>query len=168
VVGAVRALNQLELVGETLRATLNVLATVAPDWLKEQVTPDWYERYGDRMEDYRFPKGKMEREALSRRIGADGYHLLARIEQAAQEGRDWLTQLPVVQTLEQIWAQQYRSSTAAATVMRVVSRRRSGRRWASGCAPPMIGMSATGASALGSGSGTRSTSPRAVKMSCRT
>jgi transposase len=51
VVGAVRALNQVELVGETLRAPLNVLATVAPEWLKEQVAPDWYERYGERMED---------------------------------------------------------------------------------------------------------------------
>jgi transposase len=29
--GAVKALNQLELVGETLRHALNILATVAPD-----------------------------------------------------------------------------------------------------------------------------------------
>jgi transposase len=34
VLGAVKALNQLELVGETLRHALNVLATVAPEWLK--------------------------------------------------------------------------------------------------------------------------------------
>jgi transposase len=51
VLGAVQALNQLELVGETLRHTLNVLATVAPDWLKAQVPPDWYARYGERIED---------------------------------------------------------------------------------------------------------------------
>jgi transposase len=48
VLGAVKALNQWELVGATLRATLNglakVLATVAPDGLKEQVPPDWDER----------------------------------------------------------------------------------------------------------------------------
>jgi len=83
-------------------------STVAPDWLKEQVPPDWYERYGARMEDYRLPKEKAEREALSRRIGDDGYHLLASVEQAAQEGMDWLQPLPAVQLLEQIWAQQYR------------------------------------------------------------
>jgi transposase len=59
--------SPLELVGETLRATLNVLATVAPDWLKEQVPPDWDERYGDRMEDYRLPKEKAAREALRQR-----------------------------------------------------------------------------------------------------
>jgi transposase len=108
VLGAVRALNQLELVGETLRATLNVLATVAPDWLKAQVPPDWYERYGERIEDYRLPHDKAEREALSQRIGDDGYHLLACVQQAAQEGMDWLKPLPAVQTLEQTWAQQYR------------------------------------------------------------
>ena len=85
-----------------------MLATVAPDWLKEQVPPDWYERYGDRMEDSRLPKEKTEREALSRRIGDDGFHLLACVEQAAQAGMDWLQPLPAVQTLEQIWAQQYR------------------------------------------------------------
>lgn len=40
-VGAVKVLNQLELVGETLRHALNVLATVAPDWLKQQAKPEW-------------------------------------------------------------------------------------------------------------------------------
>src|ERR671912_993036 len=33
VLAAVRAVNRLESVGETLRAALNALATVAPDWL---------------------------------------------------------------------------------------------------------------------------------------
>jgi len=108
VLGAVRALNQLELVGESLRATLNVLATVAPGWLKEQVPPEWYEWYGDRIEDARLPSEKTEREVLSRRIGDDGFHLLACVEQAAQQGMDWLQQVPAVQTLAQIWAQQYR------------------------------------------------------------
>jgi transposase len=114
VLAAVRALNQLELVGETLRATLNVLATVAPGWLKEQAPPEWYERYGDRIEDARLPSEKTEREALSRRIGDDGFHLLACVEQAAQQGMDWLTQLPAVQTLAQIWAQQYRITSGHA------------------------------------------------------
>ena len=34
VLAAIRALNRLELVAETMRHTLNVLATVAPDWLR--------------------------------------------------------------------------------------------------------------------------------------
>jgi hypothetical protein len=61
--GAVKALNQLERVGETLRHALTVLATVAPDWLKPQVQPDGFERYGERIEDDRLPKDKAEREA---------------------------------------------------------------------------------------------------------
>ena len=33
VLAAIRTLNRLECVGETLRAALNALATVAPEWL---------------------------------------------------------------------------------------------------------------------------------------
>ncbi len=78
-----KALNQLELVGETLRHALNVLATVAPEWLKPQVQPDWFERYGERVEDERLPKDKAERDALSATSGQDGYTLLASVHQAA-------------------------------------------------------------------------------------
>ena len=47
---AIRVLNRLELVAETLRAALNELATVAPAWL--QALPlAWYERYGKRIEE---------------------------------------------------------------------------------------------------------------------
>ncbi len=35
VLAAIRVLNRLELLGETLRAALNELAAVAPDWLRE-------------------------------------------------------------------------------------------------------------------------------------
>ncbi len=44
VLAAVRVLNRLETVGETLRAALNALAAAAPDWLREQVEPEWLER----------------------------------------------------------------------------------------------------------------------------
>jgi transposase len=109
VLGAVKALNQLELVGETLRHALNVLATVAPEWLKPQVHPEWFERYAERSEDYRLPKDKAEREALSATSGEDGYTLLARLEQAATQAEwGWRKDLPAVRILEQTWAQQYR------------------------------------------------------------
>ena len=42
---AVRQVNRLEMIGETLRAALNALAGIAPDWLRGQVAPDWFERY---------------------------------------------------------------------------------------------------------------------------
>jgi transposase len=109
ILGAVKALNQLELVGETLRHALNVLATVAPEWLKPQVPPDWFERYAERIEDYRLPKEKAERDALSATIGEDGYTLLASLEQATTQPEwAWLKELPAVRILKQTWAQQYR------------------------------------------------------------
>ena len=51
VLAAVRTLNRLERVGETLRATLNELATVAPDWLQGVAPPAWYERYSRPVEE---------------------------------------------------------------------------------------------------------------------
>src|ERR1700712_2699956 len=60
---AVRTLNGLERVGETLRATLNELATVAPDWLQVVAPPAWYERYSRPVENYRLPKTEAARQA---------------------------------------------------------------------------------------------------------
>jgi transposase len=108
VLGAVKVLNSLELVGETLRHALNVLATVVPEWLKQQVKPEWFDRYGQRMEDYRLPKDKSERAALSTTIGEDGFLLLAAIQQAT--GMQWLLNLPAIQTLSEVWKQQYRGA----------------------------------------------------------
>ena len=106
--GAVKALNSLELVGETLRHALNVLATVVPEWLKQQVKPEWFDRYSQRMEDYRLPKEKSERAALSTTIGEDGFFLLACIQQANE--MQWLSNLPAIQTLSEVWKQQYRGA----------------------------------------------------------
>src|SRR5262245_10662173 len=44
VVAAIRVLNRLERVGETLRAALNSLAIVAPAWVQALAPPEWYER----------------------------------------------------------------------------------------------------------------------------
>lgn len=87
--------------GETLRHVLNVLATVVPDWLKQQAKPEWFVRYRDRIEDYRLPKDKTEREALNVLIGEDGFYLLAGIAETPEH--DWLKQLPAVQALLQVW-----------------------------------------------------------------
>jgi transposase len=65
VLAAVHSLSLLELVGETLRATLNDLATVAPEWLRTVAQPEWFERYVHRVEEYRLPKAKPAREAYA-------------------------------------------------------------------------------------------------------
>jgi transposase len=111
VVAAVRALNGLERVGETLRAALNSLAVVAPDWLRDLAPPDWYARYGPRVDNYRLPKTDAAREALAATVGADGVRLLQAVD-AAQEA-PWLREVPAVQTLRQVWAQQYEPAAPA-------------------------------------------------------
>jgi hypothetical protein len=57
VLAAVRDLNRVELVAETLRATLNALAVAAADWLRAVALPEWRERYGRRIEETRLPEG---------------------------------------------------------------------------------------------------------------
>jgi transposase len=105
VLAAVRALTRLECVGETLRHTLNVLAEVAPDWLRRQAQPEWVNRYAHRVEEYRLPKGKAERERYANQTGADGWRLLDAV--ADPTTPTWLRELPAVQTLRRVWAQHY-------------------------------------------------------------
>jgi transposase len=105
VLAAIRVLNRLELVGETLRHTLNSLANAAPDWLRAQAPAEWFERYGRRLENYRLPQTAAAREALAATIGADGRQLLQAVEAATDQ--PWLRDLPAVQTLRQVWAAQY-------------------------------------------------------------
>lgn len=44
VLARVRSLSNLECVGETLRAVLDDLAALVPEWLVQQISPDWFER----------------------------------------------------------------------------------------------------------------------------
>lgn len=108
VVAAVRALHRLECVGETLRHALNILAEVAPDWLRAvvaQAHPDWVERYEGRIEAYRLPTGAAARQAYAETVGRDGWDLLEALE--LPDAPTWLRELPAVHSLQQVWAQQY-------------------------------------------------------------
>jgi transposase len=105
VLAAVRVLNRLERVGETLRAALNELAVVAPDWLQALAPPVWYERYGRRVENYLLPKIDAARLELATAIGSDGSQLLAMVDAAVEQ--PWLAQLPAIQVLRDVWQTQY-------------------------------------------------------------
>jgi transposase len=105
VLAAVRNLNRLECVGETLRRVLDDVARLAPDWLLSQITPDWFERYSRRFEAYRLPDNLAEREALQLQIGQDGSALLTAIY--SKRAPVWLRELPAVGVMCQIWIQQY-------------------------------------------------------------
>ena len=67
--------------------------------------PAWLERYGSRVEHYRFPTADTERQQRAAPTGADGFALLraAYAPEAPPEVRD----APAVEVLRQIWVQQY-------------------------------------------------------------
>jgi transposase len=88
-----------------MRHALNSLTVALPDWVLAHSHPDWLERYGRRFEDYRLPESKDERAALATLIGADGWLLLTTIYTA--DVPPWLRELPAVETLRQVWIQNY-------------------------------------------------------------
>ena len=105
ILAAIRTLNRLEGLGETLRAVLNALAAVAPEWLQAWVPPVWFERYGRAVDEYRLPKGVEARKAYAETIGTDGMQLLEVLW--ADDTPIALRQMPVVETLRQTWVHQF-------------------------------------------------------------
>jgi transposase len=102
VLAAIRVMNRLELVIETLRAALNELARVAPEWLTKVSTPDWFERYRTRAEQSRLPTGN-KRDAMAAQVGKDGFLLLRLISEQQAD----LLKLKRVETLKKVWQQHY-------------------------------------------------------------
>jgi len=105
VLGAVRDLHLLELVGETLRATLDDLAAVVPDWVRALAPLVWFERYAHRVEDCRLPKSQEKREALALEIGADGFLLLDALD--APTAPTAAREVAMVPTLRDVWRIHY-------------------------------------------------------------
>jgi transposase len=113
VLAAVRVMNRLELVAETLRAALNALAAVAPAWLQVMAPLAWYERYGKRIEDTRLPQGQASRDADAQMVGEDGFALLDALE--APETPESLRAFPVITTLRQTWQRHYERAAGKGT-----------------------------------------------------
>jgi transposase len=103
VLAAIRVMNRLELVTETLRAALNALAEVAPDWLRSFAPADWYERYGQRAEQSRMPHKEPARTRFAQQVGADGFRVL----DALQQERTDLLAVPAVKTLQLTWERHF-------------------------------------------------------------
>jgi transposase len=111
VLAAVRNLNQLELVHETLRHALNELALAMPVWLKSWVPGDWFDRYSERTGNYLLPKAETERQRWAEMVGQDGLWLLEQVYQA--EVSPWLAHLPAIEILRQVWVQNYYQDNGA-------------------------------------------------------
>jgi len=102
VLASVRGLTQLELLGETFRATLNDLATVAPAWVQGIAPLSWYERYRKRIEDTQLPQAEAQRMAYAEQVGRDGLLLLDALDAAGPQA---LQDRASVAMLRQVWQQ---------------------------------------------------------------
>ena len=105
VLAAVRTLNRMEFVGETLRAALEALAAAAPDWLTPLISTAWVERYGAKVDNYRFPKGEDVRRQWAEQVGRDGFVILDAVDETTAWA--WLSEIPAVRTLRRAWTEQY-------------------------------------------------------------
>ncbi len=109
VLAAIRVLNRLELVAETLRAALNDVATIAPTWLQGVAPLAWYERYSKRIEETHLPREQAQRDAYVQTVGEDGYALLDALD--ASEAPEGLRELPRMDTLRRTWHHHYERLT---------------------------------------------------------
>jgi len=105
VLAAIRVLNRLELVGETMRAALNELATVAPDWLRGVAPVEWYQRYSRRVEDDRLPESQEKRAAYAQTVGEDGFRLLDLLQ--GPDASLLADKLPKVEALRRVLERHY-------------------------------------------------------------
>jgi transposase len=103
IIAAVRQLNQVELVGETVRACVEALAVADPDWVSARLDASWQRRYGARVDSWRMPASKTQRAALGADYARDGVALLAAVWDAATP--PWLAQLPAVGVLQRVLIQ---------------------------------------------------------------
>jgi transposase len=111
VLAAIRVLNRLARVAETLRAALNAVAPVAPDWLQAVTPLAGYERSSRRIEASRLPKDKAEREAYAHTVGEDGCMLLDAVE--TPEAPRGLREFPRMEALRRTWQRHYERTPCA-------------------------------------------------------
>ena len=100
IIAAVRQLNQVELVGETVRACVEALAVADPDWVSARLDAGWQRRYGARVDSWRMPGSKTKRAALGADYARDAVALLAAVWDTATP--PWLAQLPAVGVLQRV------------------------------------------------------------------
>jgi transposase len=124
VIAAVRGLHAVELAGESVRAALEALAAACPDWLAARFcAADWTSRYGARIDSWRLPAGKKERDELTIEYARDGYALVSACYEDTAPA--WARELAAVQVLRTVLLQNF---TAAQDEQgrEVISRREPG------------------------------------------
>ena len=102
---SVKAMNRLELITETMRAALNHIATIEPEWLRAFSQADWFDRYDHRASNYRLPKSAAARLELAEQTGTDGFCLLDALALDSTPSR--LREAAISETLRVMWEQHF-------------------------------------------------------------
>lgn len=100
----VRNLSRLELVVETLRLAVGAILEADPEWGEALIPPSWDSRYGERFVMQRYSENDWKQYEVE--VGPDGAWLLARL--AGEGAPAGIQDLPEVQVLKTVWAQQFR------------------------------------------------------------
>jgi transposase len=108
ILAAVRDLCNVESVGETFRATLNVLAQLEPSWLAALAPDAWFDRYVDRVDLQRIGKSASKREQWRDQLGIDVWTLLQAVQ--APGAPKQVSQHESVQLLARVWSQYFEQS----------------------------------------------------------
>ncbi|GGR36188.1 hypothetical protein GCM10008957_52440 [Deinococcus ruber] len=103
VIGAVRNVTRLELLGELVRSAPNELAGTAPAWLAMQLSQPWVKRSAHRVEEGWLPRHEAARAHDALEVGQDGQTLLQALEMQSEPS--W-RELSNVKLLRLIWEQQ--------------------------------------------------------------
>lgn len=90
---------------ETLRAALNELATIVPDWVRDVALESWYKRYGSRIEDSWLPASVTERDVYAQTVGEDIDYLLECLKES-NLSINW-RELPSIIALQLVWQHHY-------------------------------------------------------------
>ena len=101
VLAAVREINRIELLAETLRAALNAIAAVAADWLQRLAGPEWHKRYDRRVEEARLPPAGPKRDSYITQVGSDGFRLLDALDDPGAPPE--AVALPATGLLRRVW-----------------------------------------------------------------
>ena len=102
----VRRLSRIEMVVETLRLAVVALVETNREWCEEIIPPSWEDRYGERFVRQRY--SEQEWKEYETNIGNDGMWLLKRLNDGGAPAE--LQDLPAVQVLGTVWAQQFRET----------------------------------------------------------
>lgn len=109
ILAAVRLLNWVELLGESVRACLEALAAADPGWTGTVLDTGWQDRYAARIDGWRMPSSKTKRVALGNDFARDGHALLHAVRHPASPTA--LRRLPAVEVLRRVLVQNTKVTT---------------------------------------------------------